>query len=44
MSPAGGLLSGTWLRGVVTALVDPTGLYFLEDQIGLPGPDAPEGP
>ncbi|MGH2578748.1 MAG: hypothetical protein ACRDG9_13530, partial [Actinomycetota bacterium] len=37
MSPAGGELSGSWLRAFVTALVDPTGLYFLRDQLPLPG-------
>jgi hypothetical protein len=37
MSPAGGELSGSWLRAFVTALVDPTGFYFLRDQLPLPG-------
>ncbi|MGH9037257.1 MAG: hypothetical protein ACRD0O_15975, partial [Acidimicrobiia bacterium] len=44
MSPAGGVLSGTWLRGFVTALVDPTGLYFLRQELTLPDRHAPEAP
>lgn len=44
MSPAGGVLSGTWLRGFVTALVDPTGLYFLRSELAFPAPETEEGP
>lgn len=44
MAPAGGVLSGTWLRAFVTALVDPTGLYFLRNEIGLPAPETEAGP
>ena len=44
MSPAGGVLSGTWLRSFLTALVDPTGLYFLRSEQDLPEPETREGP
>lgn len=41
MSPAGGVLSGSWLRGFVTAVVDPTGMYFLRDELPMPAPGGP---
>ena len=44
MSPAGGVLSGSWLRGFVTALVDPTGVYFLRSELAFPAPGTEEGP